>query len=208
MIVEGIYGKKIEMSQVFTKDGEAVPVTAIELCSCKVTQIKNEKTDGYNAVQIALGLVKKRPSSPIKGHFKKSGVTPTKTLRELTVKDLTDTKLGDEVKLDIFKEGEKVDVTGISKGKGFAGVIKRYNFSGGPATHGSRFHRTLGSVGSRKPKRVFKGKRMPGRMGGEKVTVQNLEVEKIIPDKNLILIKGAVPGARGGLIFIKKAVKG
>lgn len=207
MAVEGIFGKKIEMSQVFTKDGEAVPITAIELCPCRITQIKNAKTDGYNAIQIALGVVKKKPSNPIKGHFKKSGAVPARYLKEIRVADLTDAKLGDELKIDIFKEGEKVDVTGVSKGKGFAGVIKRYSFSGGPATHGSRFHRTLGSIGSRKPKRVFKGKKMPGRMGGENVTVQNLEVERIIPDKNLILIKGAVPGAKGGLIFIKKAVK-
>ena len=208
MIIDGIFGKKEKTTRVFTKTGDMVAVTAIEVPPCKITQIKDKERHGYNAIQVAVGEVKKNPNNPIKGHFKKSGVTPTKILKEIRVEDLNEFKLGQDLKVDIFKEGDKVDVVGVSKGKGFAGVIKRHNFAGGPQTHGSRFHRSVGSIGSRKPRRVFKGKRMPGRLGGERVTVQNLEIEKIIPDQNLLLVKGAVPGTRGGLLFIKKAVKG
>jgi len=208
LLIDGIYGKKKKTTRVFTKTGDMVEVTAIAVPPCKITQIKGKEHDGYNAIQVAVGEDKKKPNHPIEGHFKKSGVAPTKILKEIRVEDLKEFKLGQDIKVDIFKEGDMVDVVGVSKGKGFAGVVKRHHFAGGPATHGSRFHRSVGSIGSRKPRRTFKGKRMPGRLGGERVTIQNLEIEKIIPDQNLLLVKGSVPGAKGGLLFIKKAVKG
>ena len=207
----GILGHKIGMTQIFDDAGIAVPVTVVQAGPCHVTQVKTEKTDGYDAVQIAYGDVKeKRVKSPLKGHFSKAGVDPKRYLREFDFADMEEVKVGDEIKADIFAEGSTVRVSGISKGKGFQGTIKRHNFSRGPKTHGqSDRHRAPGSIGATtSPGRVFKGTRMAGHMGDERVTVQRLEVFESDPTRNLLLVKGAVPGARNGLLMISKSARG
>ncbi|GAA0504037.1 50S ribosomal protein L3 [Deinococcus depolymerans] len=204
--MKGILGTKIGMTQIWKGD-RAVPVTVVLAGPCPVVQRKTAQTDGYEAVQI--GYAPKREKSvnkPALGHFKKAGVSPVRFLREF--RDFNPE--GDTVAVDIFAEGEKIDATGTSKGKGFQGVMKRWNFKGGPASHGSKkWHRRPGSIGQRKtPGRVYKGKRMAGHMGMERITVQNLEVVEIRADENIILVKGAIPGANGGLVVLRQAAKG
>jgi large subunit ribosomal protein L3 len=209
-LAKGILGKKIGMTQVFNAQGRLVPVTVVETGPCMVVQKKNEEKDGYTSIQ--LGFMEKRENivnKPLKGHFAKAGVKPMRYLREirLTAEESENYQVGQEIKADLFKEGEKVDVIGTSKGKGFAGVIKRYNFHRGPMAHGSMYHRRPGSLGATDPARVFKGRRLPGRMGGERVTVQGLEIVKVDPEKNVLLIKGAVPGRNGALLLVRETVK-
>ena len=205
---KGILGKKVGMTTIF-QDGKAVPVTVIEAGPCFVTQIKSKENDGYNAIQVGFSPQKeKNVNKPSKGHFAKAGVKPTRYLREFRVDDPSAYEIGQEIKLDIFEDGESVDVVGKSKGKGFAGSIKRHNQHRGPMTHGSKYHRGVGSLGPMGPARVFKGRPLPGRMGGDRVTVQNLTIAKVDVDKNVLLIKGAVPGANKGLVTVKTAAKG
>lgn len=201
-MIQGTIGRKVGMTQLFQDAGEVV-VTAIEAGPCFVTQIKSQDKDGYNAVQLGFGETK-RLNSPQKGHLKEIG--QFKHLRELGVDDVKSVKVGQEVDVDMFKPGDLVDVTGISKGKGFAGVVKRHHFAGGPKTHGqSDRHRAPGSVGATtSPGRVFKGTRMAGHMGDRQVTVRNLKVLEVDSARHLLLVKGAVPGARNGLVLIKK----
>ncbi len=205
-MIPGMIGKKIGMTQLFRDNGETV-VTVIEAGPCFVTQIKTEEKDGYNAVQLGFGEAK-RLNSPQKGHLK--GVGLFKYLREFRVEDVSSFKLGQKVDVDIFKPGDLVDVIGTSKGKGFAGVVKRHHFAGGPKTHGqSDRHRAPGSVGATtSPGRVLKGTRMAGHMGDDRVTVRNIEVVDVDSARNVLLVKGAVPGGRNGLLLIRKAVKG
>ncbi len=198
-----LLGKKIEMSQIF-KDDKVIPVTKVQAGPCLVIQIKTKEKDGYQAVQIGFGK-KKKSNKPLKGHLKKSGNKDqeyNRYLREFRIKK-TDLKLGDKIKVDIFQSGDKVKVVGTSKGKGFQGVVKRHGFHGSPASHGHKDQlRMPGSSGATGPARVFKGKKMPGRMGGKRATVKTLEVIDVIPGKNLLLVKGAVPGARNSLLEI------
>lgn len=205
---KAILGKKIGMTQVFDEKGRAIPVTVVEAGPCTVVQIKTKDSDGYEAVQLGFGEVKeKKLIRPIKGHFTKANVTPKKHLREFRLEEIP-YNVGDEIKADIFKEGETVDVTGTSKGKGFQGVIKRHGQSRGPMGHGSMYHRRPGSMGSTStPGRVYKGKNLPGHMGVETVTVQNLEIVKVDIDKNVLLIKGSVPGNKGAILKIRDSVK-
>lgn len=205
---KGILGRKVGMSQIFTETGEAVPVTVIEAGPCVVVQRKTPEVDGYSAIQLGFGEKRERLfNKPLKGHFEKFGVKPKKYLREIRVEDPTSYEVGQEIKADIFEVGEKVDVVGTSKGKGFAGGIKRHGFHRGPMTHGSKYHRRPGAAAAKGPGRVFKGRKMPGRLGGERVTVQNLEVVKVDPEQNLLAVKGAIPGPKGGLVLIKDSVK-
>ena len=204
--MKGILGTKIGMTQIWKGD-RAVPVTVVLAGPCPVVQRKSKVTDGYEAVQIGFSpKSEKRVNRPAMGHFRKAGASPVRFLREFR----GFTPEGDTVNVDIFAEGEKIDATGTSKGKGFQGVMKRWNFAGGPASHGSKkWHRRPGSIGQRKtPGRVYKGKRMAGHMGMERVTVQNLEVVEVRADENIILVKGAVPGANGGLVVLRQAAKG
>ena len=205
---KAILGKKIGTTQVFDEKGRAIPVTVVEAGPCTVVQIKTKDSDGYEAVQLGFGEVKeKKLIRPIKGHFTKANVTPKKHLREFRLEEIP-YNVGDEIKADIFKEGETVDVTGTSKGKGFQGVIKRHGQSRGPMGHGSMYHRRPGSMGSTStPGRVYKGKNLPGHMGVETVTVQNLEIVKVDIDKNVLLIKGSVPGNKGAILKIRDSVK-
>ncbi len=203
-MIQGIIGKKLGMGQVFADDGKAEAVTAIEAGPCIVTQIKTTAKEGYNAAQLGFGLAK-RLNSPQKGHLKKLG--PFKHLREFRVDDTEAIKVGTMVDASLFKEGDLVDITGISKGKGFAGVVKRHGFAGGPKTHGqSDRHRAPGSIGATtSPGRVLKGMRMAGHMGSSRVTARHLKVYKADPERNLLLVKGTVPGARNGLLLIEKS---
>jgi large subunit ribosomal protein L3 len=207
-MTKGILGRKIGMTQVFAENGELIPVTVIEAAANVILQKKSNETDGYEAVQV--GFEDKREkltNKPEKGHASKANTAPKRFVREFRGVDLAAYEVGQEVKVDIFAEGDIVDVTGISKGKGFQGSIKRHGQSRGPMAHGSRYHRRPGSMGPVAPNRVFKGKALPGRMGGDQVTVQNLEVVKVDAERNLLLIKGNVPGAKKALIKIKSAVK-
>ena len=207
--MKGILGKKIGMTQIFNDEGEVVPVTVVKAGPCSVIQKKTEEVDGYNAVQLGFDEVKEsRINKPLKGHFEKYDVEPKKYIKELRSSDIDDLEPGDELTTEVFSPGDKVDVTGTSKGKGFAGTVKRWNFNTGPKSHGSRNYRLPGSLGaSADPARVFKGKKLPGRMGREKVTIQNLEVVKIDAEKDVLLIKGAVPGPKEGLLIVKETVK-
>ena len=206
---KAILGKKLGMTQIFTENGLLVPVTVVEAGPCVVTQVKTQEKDGYHALQV--GFVDIRSTlvnKPRKGHFDKSNTSYKRYLRELKLDNTQDYSVGSEIKADIFTTGEKVDVSGTSKGKGFAGVVKRWNQHRGPMAHGSRYHRRPGSLGpGTSPGRVFKTKNLPGRMGSEKITVPNLEVVKVDAQRNLLLIKGAVPGAKGTLLTIKETVK-
>ncbi len=204
-----IIGKKIGMTQIFDEKGKVIPVTAIEAGPCVVAQVKNVETDGYEAIQLGFGEVKEsKVNRPIKGHFAKSKLTPKKHLREFRADSVEGVKVGDELKADTFAAGDKVDIQGISKGKGFQGVIKRHGQSRGPMGHGSMYHRRPGSMGSTStPGRVFKGKKLPGHMGKNTITIQNLEVVKVDLDKNVILVKGSVPGANGSILKIKSSIK-
>ncbi|MDD4751963.1 MAG: 50S ribosomal protein L3 [Desulfitobacteriaceae bacterium] len=203
-----ILGRKIGMTQIFDQEGKIVPVTAIEAGPCVITQIKDESANGYNAIQIGYGAVKnKNVNKPMKGFFNKVNVTPLRFLREFRVENPGEYQIGQELTVADFENGNKIDVIGISKGKGFAGTIKRWGHQRGPMAHGSKNHRRPASAGAKGPARVFKGKKSPGRMGGERVTVQNLEVVKVYPEQNLLLVKGAVPGSKKGLLVVRTAVK-
>ncbi len=204
-----VLGRKVGMTQIFSEEGEVTPVTVIEIGKNQVAQIKTTEKEGYEAVQIGFDEKKEsRTVKPEKGHFDKAGITPKKFLREFRVEKSEEFSLGQEIKATVFEAGDKVDIIGTSKGKGFQGNIKRHNQSRGPETHGSRYHRRPGSMGaSADPARVFKGKNLPGHMGNERVTVRNLEIVKVLEDKNVILIKGAVPGPKKGLITIQETIK-
>ena len=206
---KGIIGRKVGMTQIFDEKGNVIPVTVIEAGPCVVAQVKTEETDGYNAVQLGFGDVKdKHINKPEAGHFTKAKLANKKHLREFRLDSIEGIKVGDEVKADVFVAGEKVDVQGTSKGKGFQGVIKRHGQSRGPMGHGSMYHRRPGSMGSTStPGRVFKGKKLPGHMGKVTITIQNLDVVRVDMDKNVILLKGSVPGAKGSILKIKSAVK-
>ena len=205
---KAILGKKIGMTQIFDEKGRAIPVTVVEAGPCTVVQIKTKDADGYEAIQLGFGEVnEKKLIRPIKGHFTKASVTPKKHLREFRLEEIS-YNVGDEIKADIFTAGEAVDVTGTTKGKGFQGVIKRHGQSRGPMGHGSMYHRRPGSMGSTStPGRVYKGKNLPGHMGNETVTVQNLEIVRVDLDKNVLLIKGSVPGNKGAILKIRNSVK-
>ena len=199
------------MTQIFSSDGKVVPVTVVEASPNRITQVKSVESDGYNSLQIGVGVVKdKNVTKAQKGHFEKANVKPVRITRELRMSETPDQKPGDTITVDIFAEGEIVDVIGTSKGKGFAGTIKRHNFSRGPMGHGSKSHREPGSMGPRISGgggKVFKGKKLPGRMGGERVTVQCLTVARVDVERNLILIKGAIPGPKNGSVLIRNTVK-
>lgn len=208
----GLVGKKCGMTRVFTPEGNSIPVTVIEVGRNTVVQLKNEGTDGYRAVQVTSGLVKQnRVSQPLAGHYKKSNVEAGILLKEfrLSNDELPELKVGDDLSLDMFSEGQAVDIRGVSKGKGFAGVIKRHNFSMQDATHGNSLaHRAAGSIGQcQTPGRVFKGKKMAGQMGNVNTCAQNLKIVKIDQDKKVILVRGAVPGAPGGIVFIRSSLR-
>ncbi len=204
---KGIIGRKVGMSQLFTETGKVIPVTVLEAGPCVVTQKKTVENDGYAAVQLGFEDIREKlVTKPLKGHFDKAQAAYKRVLKEFDLDESL--SVGDIVKADVFAAGDKVDVTGISKGKGYQGTIKRHGFHTGPMAHGSGYHRHQGSMGSNTdPSRVFKGKGMPGHMGSEQVTVQNLDIVKVDAEKNLIAIKGAVPGPNGGLIVVKSAVK-
>ena len=206
---KAIIGKKIGMTQIFDEKGLVIPVTVIEAGPCIVAQVKTIETDWYNAIQLGYGDVKEnRINRPEKGHFTKAKLALKKHLREFRVSEVADVTVGNEIKADVFEAGDKIDVQGTTKGKGFQGVIKRHGQSRGPMGHGSMYHRRPGSMGSTStPGRVFKGKKLPGHMGVQTVTIQNLDVVKVDLDKNVILVKGSVPGAKGAILKIRKTVK-
>ncbi len=206
---KAILGRKIGMTQVFTEDGVVIPVTVIEAGPVAVVQKKTVENDGYEAIQVGFENAKEKAvTKPLKGHFAKAGVALKKVLREFRLDDCSSYNVGDQITAEVFAAGEKVDVTGTSKGKGFAGSIKRWGSHRGPMTHGSGYHRRPGSLGAcSTPSRVMKNKKLPGHMGVERVTVQNLDVVRVDNDKNLILVKGAVPGPKGGLLIVKDTVK-
>ena len=207
-MVNGLLGEKIGMSQIYDAKGKLIPVTVVEAGPCRVVQKKTTQLDSYEAVQLAFREVpEKKVSKPLLGHFKKKQLPPAKFCREFKA-DLAKVELGQVITAEIFKIGDRVDVSGISKGKGFAGVMKRHHFAGGPATHGSMFHREPGSIGSSSwPSRVRKNKRLPGRMGSERVTVQNLEVVEVREKENLIFIRGALPGSPGAILEIRRSTR-
>ncbi len=205
---KAILGKKLGMTQVFDPAGKVIPVTVIEAGPCVVVRKKTVEADGYEAIQVGFADVREKSvNRPLAGHFRKAGQKPRKYLRELRLDDTASYEVGQEIKADVFAEGDLVDVTGISRGRGFTGAIKRHGQSRGPMSHGSHYHRGPGSMGSIDPARVFKGQTLPGRMGGERVTVQRLQVVKVDSDRNLILVRGAVPGPRGGLVTVKDSAK-
>lgn len=209
-VTKGLLGRKLGMTQIFDEAARAIPVTAIQAGPCRVAAIRTPQLDGYSAVQLAFEEVAaKKLTKAETGHLSKNNVSPHRHLVELRIADTSELKVGQELKCDLFEAGEQIDVVGTSKGKGFAGVYKRHNFGGAPASHGTeRKHRTPGSVGAGStPSRVFKGIKLPGRMGGERVTILNLEVVKCDLDRNLLLIRGAVPGPNGGLVMVRSAVR-
>ncbi|BES65923.1 50S ribosomal protein L3 [Gottschalkiaceae bacterium SANA] len=207
--MKGIVGKKVGMTQIFTEAGDVVPVTVIEAKPMVVVQKKTVETDGYNAIQVGFGEIKeKNINQPKKGHYAKAGVAYKRVLKEFALDDVEAFELGQEISVAVFTEGDHIDATGISKGKGFSGTIKRHNQSRGPMSHGSHYHRAPGSMGSSSsPSRVFKGKKLPGQMGHVKVTVQNLEIVKVDEENNMLLVKGALPGPKGGMLTLKATVK-
>nr|MDH3162231.1 50S ribosomal protein L3 [Bacillus licheniformis] len=207
-MTKGILGRKIGMTQVFAENGDLIPVTVIEVAPNVVLQKKTSENDGYEAIQIGFDDKREKlANKPEKGHVAKAETAPKRFVKELRGVDMDAYEVGQEVKVDIFSNGEIVDVTGTSKGKGFQGAIKRHGQSRGPMSHGSRYHRRPGSMGPVDPNRVFKGKLLPGRMGGEQITVQNLEIVKVDAERNLLLVKGNVPGAKKSLVTVKSAVK-
>ncbi|XEC94621.1 50S ribosomal protein L3 [Paenibacillus tarimensis] len=206
--MKGILGKKLGMTQVFTPEGNVIPVTVIEAGPCVVLQKKEQENDGYEAVQLGYADKKeKRATKPEIGHAKKAGSAPKRYVREFRGINIGEYEVGQQVKADLFAEGEFVDVTGISKGKGFAGVIKRWGQSTGPMSHGSRYHRGPGSMGSIQANRVPKGKRLPGHMGNDTITIQNLEIVRVDAERNVLLVKGSIPGPRNGFVKVKSTVK-
>ena len=205
---KGILGRKLGMTQVFEKDGKLIPVTVVEVEPNVVTQIKTKDTDGYDAIQLGFDTKREKLSNKAeKGHLAKSNTAPKRFLKEIRGVDVSKYSLGQELNVEVFETGEMVDVTGTSKGKGYQGVIKRYGQTRGPMGHGSQYHRGVGSLGTLRPMRVFKGKKLPGHMGSVTITMQNLEIVKVIPEENVILIKGNVPGAKKSLVIIKSAIK-
>ena len=205
---KAIIGKKIGMTQVFAKDGKLIPVTVVSVEPNVVMQIKTKETDGYEAIQLGFATKNEKHSNkPEMGHAKKANTAPKRFLKEIKGVEVSNYELGQEIKCDVFEAGEIVDVTGTSKGKGFQGVIKRYNQSRGPMGHGSQYHRGVGSMGTLRPMRVFKGKKLPGHMGNETVTIQNLEVVAIDLDEHVILIKGNIPGPKNSFVVIKSSIK-
>ncbi|AIK84237.1 50S ribosomal protein L3 [Corynebacterium glutamicum] len=209
--IKGILGTKLGMTQIFDEENRVIPVTVVEAGPCVVSQIRTVETDGYNAIQIAYGEIDPRKvNQPLTGHFKKAGVTPRRHVTEIRMDDVSGYEVGQDVTVEIFNDIKFVDVTGTSKGKGYAGAMKRHGFAGQGAGHGNQAaHRRVGGIGAAAtPGRIFKGKRMAGRMGNDRVTTQNLKVQKIDADANIILIKGAIPGNRGGIVTVKTAVKG
>lgn len=206
---KAIIGKKVGMTQIFDENGRVIPVTVVEAGPCVVVQKKTVETDGYDAIQVGFGeLREKLVNKPRKGHFAKAGVSLRRTLKEFRMEDVANYNVGDEIKVDTFEIGDKVDVSGVSKGKGFQGVIKRWNQQRGPMSHGSKFKRAPGSMGAASdPSRTFKNKKMPGHMGAANTTVLNLEVVKVIAEKNLILIKGGIPGPNKSTVVIRNTVK-
>jgi large subunit ribosomal protein L3 len=203
----GLIGKKIGMTQVFDQEGKVCPVTVVEAGPCPVVQKKTREKEGYEALQLGFeSLAKpKRLTRPVRGHFERAQVPFTRHLREIRVDSAEGFSVGQTLTVEIFREGDQVVVTGISKGKGFQGGVKRWGYLGGPETHGSMFHRAPGSIGASSfPSRVFKGHHMPGRMGGDRVTVKGLRVIKVLPEKNLLLISGCIPGANGGIVIVRK----
>ena len=206
---KGLIGKKLGMTEIFDEQGKVIPVTVIEAGPCVVAQVKTVETDGYNAIQLGFGDVKEsKINKPEKGHFAKSKLTPKKHLREFRLDSVENINVGDELKADTFTAGDQLDIQGTSKGKGFQGVIKRHGQSRGPMGHGSMYHRRPGSMGpTSTPGRVFKGKKLPGHMGSQTITIQNLEVVRVDLDKNVILVKGSVPGAKGAILKLKTSVK-
>ncbi|HVL81128.1 MAG TPA: 50S ribosomal protein L3 [Actinomycetota bacterium] len=210
VITKGILGRKLGMTQVFDEAARAIPVTVVEVGPCRVSQVKTPEKDGYAAVQLAFDELKPgKLTKPEEGHLTRKGLKPHRHLVELRVADVSGFKVGQELRADVFEAGEKVDVVGTSKGKGFAGVYKRHNFGGAPASHGTeRKHRVPGSVGAgTTPARVFKGQKLPGRMGHDRVTTLNLEVVKSDPERNLLLVRGSVPGPNGGMVVVRSAVR-
>ena len=210
---KGIVGKKIGMTQIFTEDGRLIPVTVIEAGPCPVVQKKTVEKDGYEAIQVgfdayAPNRAEKLVNKPLKGHFAKANLAPTRKLRELRLDDCSTYNVGDEVKVDVFAAGDKVDITGTSKGHGFTGVIQRWNQHTGPMAHGSKYHRGVGSMGANStPSRVFKNKHMSGHYGVDRVTIQNLSVVRVDTERNLLLVRGNVPGPNGGTLVIRDSVK-
>ena len=206
-MINAIYGKKLGMTQIFAEDDKVIPVTVIVCEPNTVCQVKTKATDGYEAVQLGFGAIKaNKVNKPMAGHFAKQGVEPVRYLREVRVEDASAYAVGDKQTVGAFAEVKKVDVTGTSKGKGFAGVIKRHGFGGGPGYHGAHFHRAPGSIGQcATPSRVFKGVRLPGHMGCDTVTVKNLQVVRVDEDLNLILVKGAIPGGKNGIVRVRMA---
>jgi large subunit ribosomal protein L3 len=211
VVTKGIIGRKLGMTQIFDESARAIPVTAIEAGPCRIAQVRTPERDGYSAIQLAFGEVKdSKLTKPELGHLKSNKLAAARYLVELRVADASRFEVGQEIKADVFEAGEKADVVGTSKGKGFAGVMKRHGFHGKPASHGTeRKHRSPGSIGAgTTPHHVFKGQKMAGRMGHDRVTVLNLEVVRADPERNLILVKGAVPGPNGGLVIVRSAVRG
>ncbi len=206
---KGILGKKLGMTQIFDESGKIIPVTVVEVSSNVVVQKKTVETDGYNAIQVGYGEIREKlVNKPAKGHLQKANAGLKRHIKEFRLDDISAYQVGDEIKADIFNVGDKVDVTGKSKGKGFMGVIRRWHSTRGPETHGSKFHRAVGSMGASSfPSRTFKNKKLPGHMGAVKKTVQNLVVARVDLEKNVILIKGAIPGPKKGLVIIKDSVK-
>lgn len=208
-MTKGILGRKIGMTQVFSDNGELIPVTVVQAEPNVVLQKRTMETDGYEAVQVGFHDKKDhRANKAEKGHAEKANTTPKRYVREFRTTKIDDYEVGQEISVDVFESGDVIDVTGTSKGKGFAGSIKRHNYSRGPMSHGSRFHRTGGSMGSVDASRVFKGKALPGQMGSEQVTIQNLEVVKVDAERHVLLVKGNIPGAKKSLVKITTAVKG
>ncbi len=205
--MELLIGKKLGMTQIFEESGNLIPVSVIQAGPCPIVQVKTPETDGYSAVQIGFGDIReKHVSKPLKGHFKRGGATPTRVLREFRVDDASQYKVGQSINASIFEGTERVHVLGVSKGRGFAGTIKRHGFTRGPETHGSHDHRQPGSVGQCAwPARIFKGKKMPGRMGGTNTKVKNLKLVQVDTENNLLYVRGAIPGATNGFVFVEKA---
>jgi len=206
---KAIIGRKIGMTQIFDENGKVIPVTVVEAGPCAVLQKKTEEKDGYNAIQVGFEDIREKlANKPKKGHFAKAGVSLKRIVREFRLENIDEYEVGSEIKADVFAAGDKVDVTGVSKGKGFQGTIKRWNFHRGPMAHGSKYHRAVGSMGAASdPSRTFKNKKMPGHMGNKKSTILNIEVVKVMADKNVLLIKGGIPGPNKGYVVIKDTVK-
>ena len=206
---KAILGRKVGMTQVFEKDGTVIPVTVVEAGPCPVIQKKTMERDGYEAVCVGFSDIREKlVNKPKKGQFDKAGVEPKRFIREFKFDNTSDYEIGQEIKADIFEEGDFIDVSGLTRGRGFTGVIQRWNQHRGPMTHGSKYHRGVGSMGGASdPSRVFKGKHLPGHYGNEKVTIQNLQVVRVDTERNMLLVKGAVPGKKGGLLVVREAVK-